>query len=83
MCPFGLKAGILLSAYSLLRGRTWAKTLVIATSLVILMISLVVLIQISVPRLSTIRVIFIILYGGASASLCLYGIWFVKKKETL
>lgn len=47
------------------------------------MISLVVLIQISVPRLSTIRVIFIILYGGASASLCLYGIWLVNKKETL
>jgi len=70
----------LLSAYSLLRRRWWAKGVVISTCLVIFMISSVVLIQVSRPRLSMNRVIFVILYGGASTALCLYGIWFARRK---
>ena len=70
----------LLSAYSLLRERRWAKGVVLSTCLAILMISLVVIMQLSRPRFSTNRVIFAALYGGASMALCLYGIWFVRKK---
>ena len=60
--------------------RWWATGAVLTTCLVILMISLVVSIQISWPELSTNRAIFVILYGGASMGLCLYGVWFVKKR---
>jgi hypothetical protein len=71
----------LLSAYSLLRRRLWAKGVVRLTCLLILAIGMLVLFQLSRPRFSTNRVIFAILYGGASAALSLYGIWFAWGKE--
>lgn len=70
----------LLSGYSLLRGRRWAGRAVLLTCLAVLMFGLMVLIQISRPKLSANREIFAILYGGACAALCLYGLRFVKSK---
>jgi len=69
----------LLSAYSLLRSRWWAKGVVIGTCLVILIITLVILIQLSRPGFSTNRIGFAILYGGATGALSLYGVWFAGK----
>ena len=71
----------LISAYSLLRSRQWAKSVVITTCLVILVVSVVVLIQLSRPTFSTKRVSFAVLYVGASAALSLYGIWFAGKNR--
>ena len=76
----------LLSAYSVLRGRWWARGVVVSTCLVILVINLVALMQVSLHKLSTFstnRVVFILLYGGASMALCLYGIWSVRKKHAV
>ena len=70
----------LLSAYSLLRGRWWAKGVVVSTCLAIFMINLACLTQVSLIKLSTNRIILFILYGGASMALCLYAGWFVRKK---
>ena len=74
----------LLSAYSLLRKRWWAKGIVISTCLAILLINLIALMQISLHKLSGLaanRVVFVVLYGGASTALCLYGIWSVRRKD--
>jgi hypothetical protein len=71
----------LLAAYSLLRSKWWTNGVVIATCLVMLVISVVALIQLSRPRFSANRVGFAILYGGASAALSLYGIWFAGKNR--
>jgi hypothetical protein len=74
----------LLSAYLLLRKRWWAKGVVLATCLSIVLINLVALMQISLHKLSKLsanRVIFVVLYGGASMALSLYGIWSVRKKD--
>lgn len=71
----------LLSAYLLLRKRWWAKGVVILTCLEIFLINLVALRQISLHKLSTNRVVVVLLYGGASMALCLYGIWSVRKKH--
>ncbi len=61
----------LLSGYSLLRGKLWAKGVVLLTCLTIVMISLVGVTQVSRPTLSTNRIIFVILYGGANtAAVC-------------
>jgi hypothetical protein len=71
----------LLSAYSLLRKRWWANGIVISTCLAILLVNLIALMQISLHKLSGLtanRAVFVVLYGGASTALCLYGIWFVK-----
>ena len=73
----------LLSAYLLLRKRWWAKGVVILTCLAIFLINLVALRQISLHKLSTNRVVVVLLYGGASMALCLYGIWFVRKKHAV
>ena len=70
----------LLSGYALLRGVRWAGGAVLVTCLVVLVIGLAVVIQISRPELSANRLIFVILYGGASVALCLYGVWVVRKK---
>lgn len=73
----------LLSAYSLLRKRWWAEGVVISTCLAIFLLNLVALMQVALPklsRLSTNRVVFVVLYCGASMALCLYGIWSVRKK---
>lgn len=71
----------LLSAYALLRGRRWAGGMVLVMCLVILTIGLAVVVQISRQELSTNRLVFVILYGGASLALCLYGLWFARMKE--
>ena len=76
----------LLSAYSLLRKRWWAKGVVTSTCLAIFLINLVALAQISLHKLSKLsanRVVFVVLYGGASMALCLYGIWSVRKKDAV
>lgn len=76
----------LLSAYLLLRKRWWAKGVVLATCLSIVLINLVALMQISLHKLSKLsanRVIFVVLYGGASMALSLYGIWSVRKKDVV
>jgi hypothetical protein len=70
----------LVSAYSLLRGRRWAKAAVWLMCLVILVTSVVVMIFISLPQLSANRVIFVASYVGATIALFIYAIWFVKKK---
>jgi hypothetical protein len=69
----------LLSGYALLRGRRWAEGAVWLTCLAVLLVNFIVLTQITKPELSARREIFAVLYGGASAALCLYGIWFVRK----
>jgi len=74
----------LLSAYSLLRKSWWAKGIVISTCLAILFINLIALMQISPHKLSgltTNRVVFVVIYGGASTALCLYGVWSVSRKD--
>ena len=73
----------LLSAYSLLREKQWARGVVITTCLTIFMIALVVLLLVSQIRLSTTRLIFAISYGGAILALCLYGISFARKKGSV
>ena len=73
----------LLSGYSLLRGRRWAGRAVLLTCPAILLVGLIVLIQISRPEFNARRETFFMLYGGASAALCLYGIWFVKTKDAV
>jgi hypothetical protein len=73
----------LLSAYLLLRKSWWAKGVVILTCLAIFLINLVALRQISLHKLSTNRVVVVLLYGGASMALCLYGIWSVRKKHAV
>jgi hypothetical protein len=70
----------LLSAYSLLRERRWAGRAVSLTCVAVLLVSLIVLIQVSRPGLSVRRELFVILYGVAGAALCLYGVWFVKRE---
>jgi hypothetical protein len=73
----------LLSGYSLLRARRWAGRAVWLTCLAVSLGSLFVLVQIARPALSARRELFVILYGGASAALSLYGIWFVVNKKRL
>jgi hypothetical protein len=70
----------LLSGYALLRGRPWTREAVRLTSLAILIASIIVLRQISWPRLSTGRLVFGTLYGGASLALAIYGFWFVNRR---
>jgi hypothetical protein len=74
----------LLSAYSLLRKRWWTKGIVISTCLAILLINLIALMQISRRKLSGLAanpIVFVVLYGGTSTALCLYGIWSVRRKD--
>jgi len=73
----------LLSGYALLRRRPWARGVLSLTCLAILIVSIIVLWQISWPRLSTARIVFGILYGGASLAMCIYGFWFVSKRRPL
>jgi hypothetical protein len=73
----------LLSAYSLLRTRGWAKSVVIGTCLVILIITLVIVIQLSRPGFTTNRIGFAILYSAATGALSLYGFWFAGKNLSL
>jgi len=70
----------LLSGYALLRGRRWARGVLSLTCLAILIVIITVLWQISWPRLSSARIVFGILYGGASLAMCIYGFWFVRKR---
>ena len=63
----------LLSGYALLRGRRWARRAVTLTCPVMLTISSAVAFKILQTGWSANRVTFVILYGGASAGLCLYG----------
>jgi hypothetical protein len=70
----------LLSGYALLRGRPWAREALTLACLAILIVSIVVLRQISWPRLSTARIVFGTLYGGASLALSIYGFWFVSRR---
>jgi hypothetical protein len=73
----------LLSGYSLLRNRPWARGALSATCLAILIVSIIVLRQLSWPRLSTARIVFEILYGGASLAICIYGFWFVSRRRPI
>jgi hypothetical protein len=70
----------LLSGYALLRGRPWARGVLSLTCVAILIVSIIALWQISWPRLSSARIVFGILYGGASLAMCIYGFWFVRKR---
>lgn len=70
----------MLSGYSLLRGRLWAGKAVLLTCLALLAFSLMLVAQISQPRWSANRATFGIIYCAASAALCFYGIWFVKRR---
>jgi hypothetical protein len=72
----------LLSAYSLLRKRWWAKGVVLATCLSIGLINLVALMQVSrsgLEGVSAKRIVFIVLYLGTSMALSLYGVWCVRR----
>jgi hypothetical protein len=72
----------LLSAYSLLRKRWWAKAVVLATCLSIGLINLVALMQVFLSELeglSAKRIVFIVLYFGTSMPLSLYGVWSVRR----
>jgi hypothetical protein len=74
------------SAYALIRKKWWAKGVVTATCLAIVLINLVALVQVSLhnlSRLSANRVVFVALYGGASTALGLYGIWSVRKQNAV
>jgi hypothetical protein len=76
----------LLSAYSLLRKRWWAKGVVVATCLSIVLINLVALMQVSLHGLGSLsanRVVFVVLYVGTSMALSLYGVWSVRKKDAV
>jgi hypothetical protein len=76
----------LLSAYSLLRKKWWAKGVLMATCLAIFLINLIALMQVGLYKLSKLsanRVAFVVLYGGASMALCLYGILFVGRKDAV
>jgi len=76
----------LLSAYSLLRRCWWASGFVLATCLAILLVHLIALVQISTHPLSTLstnRVVVVGLYAGSSMTLCLYGIWSVKRTSAV
>ena len=76
----------LLSAYSLLRKRWWAKGVVVATCLSIVLINLVALMQVSMHGLGSLsanRVVFVVLYVGTSMALSLYGVWSVRKKDAV
>ncbi|HEV7891241.1 MAG TPA: hypothetical protein VGP08_11395 [Pyrinomonadaceae bacterium] len=73
----------LLSAYSLLRGRLWAGRAVSLTCAAVIIFCLIVSALIAQPRLSATRAAFGIIYFAASAALCFYGIWFVKKRGTV
>jgi hypothetical protein len=76
----------LLSAYSLLRRRWWTRRVVLATCLTILLAHLVALVQILTHKLSTFstnRVVLVGLYAGSSMTLCLYGIWSVRRMDAV
>src|SRR5262245_14296379 len=73
---FFIVATPLLSTYALLSRRRWASVAVCLTCLVIMIGSFIVLSNISWPRLSLNRIIFGVLYGGASLTICIYGLWF-------
>jgi len=76
----------LLSAYSLLRRRWWARGVVLSTCLAILLVHLVALVQISTHKLSTFstnRVVVAGLYAGSSMTLCVYGIVSVRRMDTV
>ena len=47
------------------------------TCLLILIVSVVVLVQISSPHLSVTRIIFGVFYGGVSVAICILGLSFV------
>jgi hypothetical protein len=69
-----------LSGYSLLRGRWWARRAVMLTCSVMLLVSSAVVFKILQTGWSANRIAFVILYGGASAGLCLYGAWVVTRE---
>jgi hypothetical protein len=76
----------LLSAYSLLRRSWFAKRVVLATSLSILVIPLVALLQIPTDRLSafsTTRIVVIGLYALTGIALCIYGVSSVRRMPAL
>ena len=71
----------LLSGYALLRTRSWARGAVWLTCLAIMIASFIVLRQLTWPMLSTARVIFGALYGGASLAMCFVGFSVVRVKS--
>jgi hypothetical protein len=76
----------LLSAYSLLRRSWFAKRVVLATSLSILLLPLVALLQIPTDRLSafsTNHVVVIGLYALAGIALCIYGVSSIRSMPAL
>jgi hypothetical protein len=72
----------LLSGYALLLNRLWAKGVVIVTGVLILIVSVVVLRQILSQTSSPARVMFVILYGGGSVALCIYGFSLAARVRT-
>lgn len=73
----------IVAGYGLLRERAWAKAAIAIASLAVLSMTSVILIFASQPQLTLKRVIVIVLHGGASVALCLYGIWLVRRKGAI
>src|SRR5262245_54006305 len=82
---FGITVSVvllpLLSGYALIRSRPWARGAVRLTCFAILIVSFVMLWQISLPGLSTARLVFGVFYGGANLAFCTYCLWFVSRRE--
>jgi hypothetical protein len=71
----------LVSGVALLVGRSWAGGAVLLTCVAILIVNFIVLRQVATPRLSTARIVFGAVYGGANLAMSAYGFWFVNKRR--
>jgi hypothetical protein len=67
-----------LTAYSLWRGRRWARWAAMLTCLDMLAVCSAVAFKILQAGPSANRIAFVIVYGGVSVGLCLYGAWVLK-----
>lgn len=69
----------LLTGYALLRRKSWSGGMVCITCVAMLFVTFIVLWQITLPRLSTARIVFGALYAGSNLALSTYAGWFVNE----